>query len=67
MCEELKEDHKKLSVKRHVQLNVDQYGVMDMRKNFNAKNVMDSVLTIITLEVDLRVKIDHSVKFSGAS
>lgn len=66
MCEELQEDHKKLSVKRHVQLNVDQYGVMDMRKNFNAKNVMDSVLTIITLEVDLRVKIDHSVKFSGA-
>lgn len=30
------------------------------------EDVMDSVLTIITLDVDLRIKIDHSVKFSHA-
>lgn len=67
MCEELQEDHKKLSVKRHVQFNADQYGVMDMGKNLNArKDMMGSVSASITLEVDLTVKIDHSMKLSGA-
>ena len=41
VCEELQEDHKKLSVKRHVQFNVDQYGVMDMGKNLNSRKRND--------------------------
>lgn len=41
MYEELQEDHKKLSVKRHVQFNADQYGVMDMGKNLNARKRHD--------------------------
>lgn len=64
MCEEMQEDHKELSVKSHVQLNVEwwTWGKILMAK----EDVMDSVSTIITLEVNLRVKIDHSEKFSGA-
>lgn len=33
--------HKKLSVKRHVQFSVDQYGVMDMGKNLNSRKRHD--------------------------
>jgi len=38
MCEELQEDHKKMGVKRHVQFGVDEYGVVDIRKNLPCRN-----------------------------
>lgn len=41
VCEELQEDCKKLSVKRHVQFNVDQCGVMDMGENLNSRRRND--------------------------
>lgn len=59
MCEELQEDHKKLSVQRHVQFNVGQYGVMDMGKILNSRKRNDgfSVDPVIILEEYLWIEI----------